>query len=59
MARHDGPDPDHHRPPLRRRTAAAEERPEPWRLMVERWPAYEDYRRKASREIPVVVLERS
>jgi deazaflavin-dependent oxidoreductase (nitroreductase family) len=41
------------------RTATAEERPELWRLMVGRWPAYEDYRRKTSREIPVVVLERS
>jgi deazaflavin-dependent oxidoreductase (nitroreductase family) len=45
--------------PARARTATAEERPELWRTMVERWPKYEDYQRQASREIPVVVLERS
>ncbi len=42
----------------RARTATAEEKPELWRMMIERWPAYEEYQRKTGREIPVVVLER-
>jgi len=42
----------------RARTATAEEKPELWRMMTERWPAYEEYQRKTGREIPVVVLER-
>ena len=42
----------------RARTATAEEKPELWRLMTERWPAYDEYQRKTAREIPVVVLER-
>jgi F420H(2)-dependent quinone reductase len=29
-----------------------------WQEMIGRWPAYEEYQRKANREIPVVVLER-
>lgn len=45
--------------PARARTASAQERPELWRMMVERWPAYAGYQLKTSREIPVVVLERS
>jgi hypothetical protein len=27
--------------------------------MLERWPAYAEYQQQTSREIPVVVLERS
>ena len=42
----------------RARTATPEEKPELWRLMTERWPAYDEYQRKTSRDIPVVVLER-
>ena len=42
----------------RARTAAAEEKPDLWRMMTERWPAYEEYQRKTARDIPVVVLER-
>jgi deazaflavin-dependent oxidoreductase (nitroreductase family) len=42
----------------RARTATAEEKPELWEMMIGRWPAYADYQRKTSREIPVVVLER-
>ena len=42
----------------RAHTATADEKPELWRMMTERWPAYEEYQRKTSREIPVVVLER-
>lgn len=40
------------------RDATPEEKPELWREMTGRWPAYDEYQRKTSREIPVVVLER-
>ncbi len=43
----------------RARTATAEEKPELWKLMVERWPQYDEYQEKTDREIPVVVLERA
>jgi deazaflavin-dependent oxidoreductase (nitroreductase family) len=43
----------------RARTASADEKPELWRTMLERWPAYAEYQQQTSREIPVVVLERS
>jgi deazaflavin-dependent oxidoreductase (nitroreductase family) len=39
------------------RTATAEERPELWSTMTERWSAYDEYQTKTDREIPVVVLE--
>ena len=42
----------------RARTASTEEKPELWRMMTERWPAYDEYQRKTSRDIPLVVLER-
>ena len=42
----------------RARAASDEEKPELWRMMTERWPAYEEYQRKTARDIPVVVLER-
>lgn len=42
----------------RAHTATAEEKPELWRMMIERWPPYGEYQRKTSRDIPVVVLER-
>src|SRR5262249_30899086 len=42
----------------RARTATADERPELWQEMVGRFAGYEDYQRKANREISVVVLER-
>ena len=42
----------------RARTATEQEKPALWRQMVGLWPAYEDYQRSTSREIPVVVLER-
>jgi deazaflavin-dependent oxidoreductase (nitroreductase family) len=41
------------------RTATPEEKPELWSTMVERWPAYNEYQTKTTREIPVVVLERA
>lgn len=42
----------------RARTATAEEKPELWTMMAERWPAYDEYQLKTNRDIPVVVLER-
>ena len=42
----------------RARTATAEEKPDLWRMMSDRWPAYDEYQRKTGRDIPVVVLER-
>jgi deazaflavin-dependent oxidoreductase (nitroreductase family) len=40
------------------RTANADEKPAMWEVMTKAWPAYNDYQKKTSREIPVVVLER-
>jgi deazaflavin-dependent oxidoreductase (nitroreductase family) len=45
--------------PVRARTADGPERERLWTLMAEAWPAYNDYQRKTSREIPVVVFERA
>lgn len=42
----------------RARTASPDEKPELWQLMTGTWPAYDDYQRNTSRDIPVVVLER-
>ncbi len=42
----------------RARTATPDEKPELWKLMTERWPAYDEYQQKTDRDIPVVVLER-
>jgi len=42
----------------RARTATAAEKPELWQEMTARWPAYDEYQHKTSRDIPVVVLER-
>jgi deazaflavin-dependent oxidoreductase (nitroreductase family) len=42
----------------RARVATPDEKPEMWREMVGRWPAYDDYQRRTDRDIPVVVLER-
>jgi deazaflavin-dependent oxidoreductase (nitroreductase family) len=44
--------------PVRARAAEGSERERLWQLMTEVWPAYDDYRKRTSREIPVVVLER-
>jgi deazaflavin-dependent oxidoreductase (nitroreductase family) len=44
--------------PVRATVASGEHRARLWRLMTERWPAYDQYQQKTSREIPVVVLER-
>lgn len=45
--------------PVRARTAEGEERERLWGLMADTWPAYNDYQRKTSRQIPVVVFERA
>jgi deazaflavin-dependent oxidoreductase (nitroreductase family) len=42
----------------RARTATPDEKPDMWRAMTAVWPDYDDYQRKADRDIPVVVLER-
>lgn len=41
------------------RIASPAEKPGMWATMVEAWPDYDAYQEKASREIPVVVLERA
>jgi deazaflavin-dependent oxidoreductase (nitroreductase family) len=44
--------------PVRAHDASGPERERLWAAMVEEWPAYEDYKVRTDREIPVVVLER-
>jgi deazaflavin-dependent oxidoreductase (nitroreductase family) len=44
---------------VRGRVATAEERARLWPGIVERFPGYGKYQRKAPREIPLVILERS
>jgi deazaflavin-dependent oxidoreductase (nitroreductase family) len=41
------------------RVAGKEEKPEMWAKMVEVWPDYDQYQKKTSRDIPVVVLQRA
>ncbi|MBJ7330796.1 MAG: nitroreductase family deazaflavin-dependent oxidoreductase, partial [Solirubrobacteraceae bacterium] len=41
------------------RVATDDEKAELWPQLTEIWPAYDDYQEKATREIPVVILERS
>jgi deazaflavin-dependent oxidoreductase (nitroreductase family) len=45
--------------PVKAHTAEGDERDRLWGLMTEVWPAYNDYQRKTSRQIPVVVFERA
>ena len=40
------------------RTAEGDERERLWATMAEIWPAYDEYKTKTEREIPVVVLTR-
>ena len=40
------------------RTALGDERERLWAIMADRWPNYDEYTRRTTREIPVVVLER-
>ncbi|MGZ5308363.1 MAG: nitroreductase family deazaflavin-dependent oxidoreductase [Solirubrobacterales bacterium] len=42
----------------RARTATAAEKPEMWKTMTAKWPDYDAYQERTTREIPVVVLER-
>jgi deazaflavin-dependent oxidoreductase (nitroreductase family) len=44
--------------PVAATTAEGDERTRLWSLMIEDWPAYDDYQKKTDREIPVVVLAR-
>ncbi|MEO8887946.1 MAG: nitroreductase family deazaflavin-dependent oxidoreductase [Jatrophihabitantaceae bacterium] len=41
------------------RTAAPAEKPPMWAAMTEVWPDYDEYQKKTSRAIPIVVLERA
>ncbi len=43
----------------RARPATREEKPALWQMMVDMFPNYAAYQKKATREIPVVVVERS
>jgi deazaflavin-dependent oxidoreductase (nitroreductase family) len=43
----------------RARTVTGEERARVWKLMSDIWPDYDRHQRRTSREIPVVVLERT
>jgi deazaflavin-dependent oxidoreductase (nitroreductase family) len=44
--------------PVQASVAEGSERARLWALMVEVWPAYDEYQARTEREIPVVVLER-
>lgn len=44
--------------PVRASVAEGDERARLWSLMSEAWPAYDDYKEKTDREIPVVILSR-
>jgi deazaflavin-dependent oxidoreductase (nitroreductase family) len=41
------------------RTAEGDERERLWKLMTEVWPNYDEYVKRTTRVIPVVVLERA
>ncbi|MGH7419048.1 MAG: nitroreductase family deazaflavin-dependent oxidoreductase [Candidatus Rokuibacteriota bacterium] len=43
----------------RARAASKAERPALWKRMAAIWPAYDDYQKRTSREIPVVIIERA
>ena len=43
----------------RARTASPDEKARLWPVMTAVWPAYDDYKAKTSRDIPVVILEPS
>ncbi len=45
--------------PARARTAEGEERERLWKVMTAVWPNYDEYTKRTSRVIPVVVLERA
>ena len=41
------------------RVAGPAEKPAMWAKMIEVWPSYDDYQKKTSRDIPVIVLHRA
>jgi deazaflavin-dependent oxidoreductase (nitroreductase family) len=43
--------------PVRARIATDQEKPAMWAHMTEVWPDYDEYQKRTSRQIPVVVLE--
>ena len=43
----------------RARTATSSQKPALWKTMAAIWPPYNEYQQRTSREIPVVILERS
>lgn len=45
--------------PARARTATPQEKPRLWRVMASIWPEYDRYQTRTTRDIPVVILERS
>lgn len=42
----------------RARTASPEEKARLWPIMTGHWPAFDDYQKKTTRDIPLVILER-
>jgi F420H(2)-dependent quinone reductase len=44
---------------VRARQASAEEKARLWPLLAKMYPQYNDYQKKTTREIPVVILERA
>jgi deazaflavin-dependent oxidoreductase (nitroreductase family) len=44
--------------PVHASVAEGQERARLWSMMTEVWPAYDDYQRMTTREIPVVILTR-
>jgi len=43
----------------RARTATPTEKPALWKTMAAIWPPYDEYQQRTTREIPVVILERT
>jgi hypothetical protein len=42
----------------RARTSTPAEKPALWKTMVAIWPAYDEYQKRTTREIPLVIIER-
>jgi deazaflavin-dependent oxidoreductase (nitroreductase family) len=42
----------------RARTSTAAEKPALWKKMTSIWPAYDEYQKRTTREIPLVIIER-
>jgi hypothetical protein len=43
----------------RARTSTAAEKPALWMKMISIWPAYDEYQKRTTREIPLVNIERA